>query len=93
MILGQLTYQVIIILIFHFLGHQILSLDHMEKNNLVITTLAFNTFVFAQISNSVNCRRLDNKLDIFKGTSRNRHFTTTTLTGVPQLLPSKMFWY
>jgi len=82
MILGQSTYQVIIILIFHFLGHTILGLDHTEKHNLVVTTLVFNTFVFAQIFNSVNCRRLDNKLNIFEGIFRNRYFIVITLIGV-----------
>jgi Ca2+-transporting ATPase len=79
MILGQSTYQVIIILIFHFLGHTILGLDHTDKHNLVVTTLVFNTFVFAQIFNSVNCRRLDNKLNIFEGILRNRYFIVITL--------------
>jgi len=82
MILGQSTYQVIIILIFHFLGHSILGLDHTGKNDLIITTLVFNTFVFAQIFNSVNCRRLDNKLNIFEGIFKNRYFIVITLIGM-----------
>ena len=46
-----------------------------------MTTLVFNTFVFAQIFNSVNCRRLNNKLDIFEGIFRNRYFILITLIG------------
>ena len=91
MILGQSIYQVIIILIFHFLGHTILGLDHTEKNNLVVTTLVFNTFVFAQIFNSVNCRRLDNKLNIFEGIFKNRYFIVITLIGTSPLSCSKPF--
>jgi len=92
MILGQSTYQVIIILIFHFLGHTILGLDHTHKNNLVVTTLVFNTFVFAQIFNSVNCRRLDNKLNIFEGIFKNRYFIVITLIGTSPLSRSETFW-
>jgi Ca2+-transporting ATPase len=82
MILGQSIYQVIIILVFHFVGHQILGYDHTDKSNAIVTTLVFNTFVFAQIFNSVNCRRLDNKLNIFEGITRNRYFIVITLIGV-----------
>lgn len=78
MILGQSIYQIAIILVFHFLGHGILGLDHSERNNGVVTTLVFNTFVFAQIFNSINCRRLDNKLNIFEGILRNRFFLAIT---------------
>ena len=81
MILGQSIYQVIIILIFHFLGHSILGLDHTDHNNNVVTTLVFSTFVFAQIFNSVNCRRLDNRLNIFEGIFKNRYFIVITLIG------------
>ena len=91
MILGQSIYQVIIILIFHFLVHTILGLDHTEKNNLVVTTLVFNTFVFTQIFNSVNCRRFDNKLNIFKGVFRNRYSIAIILIGTSPLLRSETF--
>ena len=92
MILGQSIYQVIIILIFHFLGHSILGLDHTEHKNNVVTTLMFNTFVFAQIFNSVNCRRLDNRLNIFEGIFKNREFIVITLIGTsPYILRSEAF--
>jgi Ca2+-transporting ATPase len=78
-ILFQSTYQIIVTLIFHFLGHQILGLDHNRHDDLVVQTLVFNAFVFAQIFNSVNCRRLDRNLNIFEGVSRNWYFTTITL--------------
>lgn len=48
MILGQSIYQVIIILIFHFLGHGILGFNHSDQGDLFVTTLVFNPFVFAQ---------------------------------------------
>ncbi|KAJ7284885.1 calcium-transporting ATPase [Mycena rebaudengoi] len=78
-ILFQSIYQIIITLIFHFLGHQILGLDHLGKNDLVVQTLVFNAFVFAQIFNSVNCRRLDRNLNIFEGITKNYYFIAITL--------------
>ena len=81
MILGQSIYQVAIILILYFLGHSVLGIDYSEHGDKVISTLAFNTFVFAQIFNSINCRRLDNKLNIFEDISKNRYFIAITLIG------------
>lgn len=87
-ILLQSTYQIAVTLIFHFLGLRILGLAHSDDstvtkhNDAIVQTLVFNAFVFAQIFNSVNCRRLDNKLNIFEGLSRNYYFTVITLLGM-----------
>ncbi|KAL0574047.1 plasma membrane calcium [Marasmius crinis-equi] len=75
----QAIYQIIVILIFHFLGRQILNLDDTEENHKIVKTLVFNAFVFCQIFNSVNSRRLDSKLNIFEGILRNWYFTIITL--------------
>ncbi|OBZ72155.1 hypothetical protein A0H81_08042 [Grifola frondosa] len=67
-IIGQSTYQTIITLVFHFLGSQILGFHHVDdttlqnKHDSIVQTLVFNIFVFAQIFNSINSRRLDNHL-------------------------------
>lgn len=79
MIIGQSIYQIAIILIFHFLGHSILGFDHSDKSDGVVMTFVFNVFVFAQIFNSINCRRLDNKLNIFEGITKNTYFIVITL--------------
>ena len=79
-IAGQSAYQCIIILIFHFLGARILGFGHDETDKRV-TTLVFNAFVFAQIFNSFNCRRLDQRLNIFEGMTRNWWFIAITLIG------------
>ncbi len=81
MILLQSVYQIAIILVFYFEGLNILGLEHTEKNEVVVKTLVFNAFVFAQIFNSVNCRRLDSKLNIFEGILKNRYFMVITLIG------------
>lgn len=81
-IMFQSMYQILIILIFHFLGPQILTFPaNMSTNtrDLTVQTLVFNAFVFAQIFNSVNCRRLDKKLNIFEGITKNRYFIAITL--------------
>ncbi|KAL1663042.1 hypothetical protein GGF50DRAFT_103433 [Schizophyllum commune] len=78
-ILFQSVYQVTVILIFHFIGLRILGFEKSENNDLKVQTLVFNAFVFAQIFNSINCRRLDDKLNIFEGVLRNWYFICITL--------------
>lgn len=85
MILCQSIYQIIVILIFHFLGHTILGLDHSGNSDLIVKTLVFNAFVFAQIFNSVNCRSLTHDLNIFRGITKNRYFIVITAIGTPHL--------
>jgi Ca2+-transporting ATPase len=74
------------ILIFHFLGPQILF-HHTDDATLrqhhhdVVRTLVFNAFVFAQIFNSFNCRRLDSKLNVFEGVTKNWYFMVVTAIG------------
>ena len=86
-IIGQSTYQTIISLVFHFAGLYILGFGHSDdaatqrRNDGIVQTLVFNFFVFAQIFNSVNSRRLDNRLNIFAGITRNRYFIAITLIG------------
>ena len=86
-IFGQSAYQTIITLIFHFLGAQILGFHHegdsdlQNKHDKIVQTLVFNIFVFAQVFNSVNSRRLDNKLNIFEGILKNYYFMGITLIG------------
>ncbi|KAJ6513357.1 Ca-transporting ATPase [Mycena sanguinolenta] len=84
-ILFQSTYQIIITLLFHFLGLDILGYGHSQNSNTakhndaIVQTLVFNAFVFAQIFNSVNCRRLDRNLNIFEGLLKNWYFIAITL--------------
>ncbi|ESK85120.1 calcium-transporting atpase [Moniliophthora roreri MCA 2997] len=78
-IIIQAIYQITVLLIFHFLGLRILSLADEEHNRKIVKTLVFNAFVFAQIFNSVNSRRLDSQLNIFEGMHRNLYFVVITL--------------
>lgn len=81
MILMQSVYQVIVILLFHFRGVQILGFEDTTASQLAVKTLVFNAFVFAQIFNSVNCRRLDSHLNIFENIMKNPFFIGITLLG------------
>ncbi|KAL4062136.1 Ca-transporting ATPase [Scleroderma citrinum] len=78
-IIIQSTYQITVTLIFHFLGLKILGFENTTTNDSIVQTLVFNTFVFAQIFNSVNSRRLDRKLNVFQGLFRNHYFIIITL--------------
>jgi len=73
MIIGQSIYQLIVTLVLNFSGNEILGYEtDFEKSRL--ETLVFNTYVWMQIFNQINNRRLDNKFNIFEGISRNWFF-------------------
>ncbi|KAL5050054.1 hypothetical protein BDW71DRAFT_195008 [Aspergillus fruticulosus] len=77
MILGQAIYQLGITFMLYFAGDSILS-DYLSSNPDIrhrqLDTIVFNTFVWMQIFNEFNNRRLDNKLNIFEGMHRNYWF-------------------
>jgi Ca2+-transporting ATPase len=93
-IIGQSTYLIITILIFHFFGSKILGYHHTDDSkhqNTIIQTLVFNAFVFAQIWNSFNSRGLDRKLNVFVGITKNWYFIAITLIGSSFLPESAAF--
>ncbi|KAK8119092.1 Calcium-transporting ATPase 2 [Apiospora kogelbergensis] len=69
MIIGQAIFQLTATLILHYAGPQILGYSEVE-----LDTMVFNTFVWMQIFNEFNNRRLDNKFNIFEGVHRNKFF-------------------
>lgn len=69
MIIGQSIFQLIVTFVLYFAGPHFLDYPKMQLNSLI-----FNTFVFMQIFKLVNSRRIDNKLNIFEGLSRNQLF-------------------
>ncbi|ESZ91241.1 putative Calcium-transporting ATPase 2 [Sclerotinia borealis F-4128] len=73
MIIGESIYQLTITLLLFFGAESILSYQS-EREIAQIPTLVFNTFVWMQIFNQWNNRRLDNKFNIFEGVSRNLFF-------------------
>ena len=75
MIIGQAIYQLVVTFVLYFAGSSILgySKDNKEQQK-ILDTIVFNTFVWMQIFNEFNNRRLDNKLNIFEGVHRNAFF-------------------
>ncbi|KAK3828484.1 MAG: PMCA-type calcium-translocating P-type ATPase [Benniella sp.] len=86
MILGQAILQLTITFVMEYAGMSILNYnkvpaDKQDVGSLIIEyrrqklkTMVFNTFVFLQIFNEINCRRLDNHLNIFSGIHKNNYF-------------------
>lgn len=70
MIIGQAIFQLAVTYIQYFGGKRIFT-TYTDKE---INTIVFNTFVWMQIFNEFNNRRLDNKLNIFEGMFKNYFF-------------------
>lgn len=75
MITGQAIYQLVVTFVLYFAGPEILNYDRQNVTKMVeLDTIVFNTFVWMQIFNEFNNRRLDNKFNIFEGVHRNQFF-------------------
>nr|CAG8460801.1 2678_t:CDS:2 [Entrophospora candida] len=75
MILSQSLFQLVITLVLLYAGGGILnydSLDDREIAKLRLGTVIFNTFVFLQVFNGINCHCLNYKLNIFKNATANK---------------------
>lgn len=73
MIIGQAIYQLAVTLILYFAGNQIFGYHTLQEQHEK-ATLVFNTFVWMQIFNALNNRRLDNRFNIFEGIFKNWFF-------------------
>ncbi|KAH5617385.1 hypothetical protein HBI23_257890 [Parastagonospora nodorum] len=73
MIIGQAIYQLTVTFILYFGGKSILSYDS-DREAEQLSALVFNTFVWMQIFNALNNRRLDNRFNVFEGITRNWFF-------------------
>ena len=62
MILGQAVFQIIVNLAAVYAGHAIFRV----KDKQVLKTMIFNMFVFLQVFNEFNCRRIDGSLNVFQ---------------------------
>jgi Ca2+-transporting ATPase len=73
MIIGQAIYQLVVTFVLYFAGNQILGYETKhEKDEL--RALIFNSFVWMQIFNALNNRRLDNRFNVFEGITHNWFF-------------------
>jgi P-type Ca2+ transporter type 2C len=83
MILGQAICQLAITFTLYFGGTSLLGYNLSDEHEARrLNTLVFNTFVWLQIFNELNNRRLDNKLNIFDGIHRNWFFLVINLVMV-----------
>ncbi|KAE8226735.1 hypothetical protein CF319_g687 [Tilletia indica] len=79
MVIGQSIYQIIVVLVLNFRGKELLGL-HGETpaqerlDDVYMSALIFNVFVWCQLFNQLNCRRLDRKYNIFEDLHRNIWF-------------------
>ncbi|EOA81728.1 plasma membrane calcium [Exserohilum turcicum] len=74
-ITGQNIYKITVIFVLYFAGGDILNYDLSNpEKQLELDTLIFNCFVWMQIFNIFNNRRLDNKLNVLEGVLRNYFF-------------------
>lgn len=69
MIIGQSIYQLVVTFVLNFAGSKIFNWKHEHMQ-----TVVFNTFVFMQIFNQYNSRRIDNKLNIMERIWKNKWF-------------------
>ncbi|OJD30978.1 calcium-translocating p-type atpase [Diplodia corticola] len=74
MIIGQALFQLAVTLILHFGGPRFLSYPDAQLRSVV-----FNAFVWMQIFNMLNNRRLDNGANVLAGAHRNVFFLAIVL--------------
>ncbi|POS71435.1 calcium-translocating P-type ATPase [Diaporthe helianthi] len=70
MIIGQAIFQLVVTFTLYFAGPRIFP----SYSDGELRTVVFNTFVWMQIFNEFNNRRLDNRFNIFEGLQRNQFF-------------------
>ncbi|KAE8010035.1 hypothetical protein FH972_006433 [Carpinus fangiana] len=81
-LIAQALYQITILLVLQFKGRSIFGVDEKVNN-----TLIFNTFVFCQVFNEFNARKLEKK-NIFTGLLQNKLFLA--IIGITIVLQSIM---
>ncbi|KAK9467993.1 hypothetical protein V1512DRAFT_260523 [Lipomyces arxii] len=75
MMICQAAFQLVATFVLHFKGAAIWGVDPEDNRRLEqIDALVFNAFVWMQFFNMFVNRRLDNKLNIFEGITRNMFF-------------------
>ncbi|KAK4695948.1 hypothetical protein P7C71_g1894, partial [Lecanoromycetidae sp. Uapishka_2] len=75
MIIGQAIYQLVVTFTLYYAGSSILGYSKSDKVlQTELNTIVFNTFVWMQIFNEFNNRRLDNKFNIFEDVHKNVWF-------------------
>lgn len=68
-ILGQGLYQLLVLATLMVIGKKLLSIEGPQSDK-TINTLIFNSFVFCQVFNEINCREME-KINVLQGIFRN----------------------
>ncbi|KAF9201242.1 hypothetical protein BGZ49_008533, partial [Haplosporangium sp. Z 27] len=84
MILGQAIFQIVINLSLLKYGATLFRLHDKHgvvtpEDTAILRTMIFNSFVFLQVFNELNCRRIDDSLNIFKNLHNNKIFLLVQL--------------
>ena len=80
MIIGQAIYQLVVTFVLYFVGNSIFGYSSSNKTEKTeLATMVFNTFVWMQIFNQFNNRRLDNRFNIFEGVHKNWFFIVISM--------------
>ncbi|KAF9997333.1 hypothetical protein BGZ79_008980, partial [Entomortierella chlamydospora] len=84
MILGQAIFQIGINLALLKYGAQLFRLHDENgvvtpEDTAILRTMIFNCFVFLQVFNELNCRRIDDTLNVFKNLHNNKIFLLVQL--------------
>ncbi|KAJ2726235.1 plasma membrane calcium [Coemansia sp. Benny D115] len=75
MIIGQALFQVTINLLLLNHGLDIFHLPHTPSGTAVLRTMVFNSFVFLQVFNQINCRRIQpHEFNVFANIHRDTGF-------------------
>ncbi|KAI7858565.1 PMCA-type calcium-translocating P-type ATPase [Circinella umbellata] len=87
MIFGQALFQIGVNLLLMFHGPALFGLSTTTADKRVLRTMVFNVFVFMQVFNELNCRRIDDNLNIMRGVLRDYLFLgVQALTIIGQVL-------
>ncbi|KAJ3358849.1 hypothetical protein GGF32_009945 [Allomyces javanicus] len=73
MVAGQAMFQIVVNLLALYVGPLVV------KDETVLRTVVFNSFIFLQIFNEINCRHLTNDLNVFRGIGNNKYFVAILL--------------
>merc|ERR1711997_1115832 len=88
-VFGHSAYQLTVLLVLIFAGESLFDIDgsmHNDRKEYLLT-VGFNTFVWFQIFNEVNARRVNNEKNVFQGIFKNPIFWgVIVVTVVAQVL-------
>ncbi|KAI9294032.1 PMCA-type calcium-translocating P-type ATPase [Neoconidiobolus thromboides FSU 785] len=74
-IFGQAIFQICINLAFIYFGDKLLQIDiGSPDGEAVLRTCVFNAFVFLQVFNELNCRRINDEVNVLQNITHNQIF-------------------